>query len=50
MKPIKKTTPATRQTRQKASATKSRTGSIRLTVVSESERAIYRVPSYGYIL
>lgn len=50
MKPLKNTFAKSRQQSQKESADKSRPNRIHITLVSDKERELYRVPSYGYIL
>lgn len=50
MKPLKNTFAKSRQQSQKESADKSRSNRIHITLVSDKERELYRVPSYGYIL
>jgi len=50
MKPIKKPFAKSSQKAQEVSAAKSRSNEIHITLVSEKERDIYRVPTYGYVL
>ncbi len=50
MKPIKKPFAKSSQKPQCVSVNKSRSNKIHITLVSEKERDIYRVPSYGYVL
>lgn len=50
MKPIKKPFAKSSQKPQCVSAGKSCSNKIKITLVSEKERDLYRVPSYGYIL
>lgn len=50
MKFAKKPVAKSAQKQQSVSAVKSRSNKIHITLVSDKERDIYRVPSYGYIL
>jgi len=50
MKPIKKPAAQCHQELAGHPENRSDSGRIRLTLVSEKERDIYRVPSYGYLL
>lgn len=50
MKPIKKPFAKSPQKPQCVSVNKSRSNKIHITLVSEKERDIYRIPSYGYVL
>lgn len=50
MKPIKKPFATSLQEPQCVSVNKSRPNKIQITLVSEREREMYRIPSYGYIL
>lgn len=50
MKSIKKPFAKSSQKPQCVSANKSRSNKVHITLVSEKERDIYRIPSYGYIL
>lgn len=50
MKPITDPFAKSSQKPQCVSVDKSRSNRIHITLVSEKEREIYRVPSYGYIL
>jgi len=50
MKPTKKPFANNAQKPQNASVGMSRSNRIHITIVSEEERDIYRVPSYGYLL
>jgi len=50
MKPIKKPFAKSSKKPQCVSDGKSRSNMINIILVSEKEREIYRVPSYGYIL
>lgn len=50
MKPIKKPLVKNGRGRQPVSDSKSHPVGIHITLVSEKERDIYRVPGYGYLL
>lgn len=50
MNPIKKPFAKSSQKPQCVSVDKSRSNKIHITLVSEAERDVYRVPSYGYVL
>ncbi len=50
MKPVKKPLAKMTQKQQCVSGGDSRSNKISITLVSEKERSIYSVPSYGYIL
>lgn len=50
MKPIKKPFAKSSQKQQCVSDGKSRSANVHITLVSEKEREIYKVPTYGYIL
>ncbi len=50
MKPLKKPRAKSSQKPQCVSARKSRSNKIHITLISDKERDIYRIPSYGYIL
>ncbi len=50
MKSIKEPFAKSSQKSQCVSANKSHSNIIHITLVSEKERDIYRVPSYGYVL
>ncbi len=51
MKPFKEPLVKDEKVSQRASSVdKSRSGRIRINLVSEKERDMYRVPTYGYIL
>ena len=50
MKPLKKPFAKDAQKQQYVSDGKPCSGRIHITLVSEKEREIYQVPSYGYIL
>ena len=50
MKPLKKPFAKNAQKPQCVSATESRSRKVHITLVSEKERDIYRVSSYGYVL
>lgn len=50
MKPLKNTSAKNFGKQQSASEGKSCAKTIHITLVSEKERNIYRIPTYGYIL
>ena len=50
MKAIKKPFAKSSQKTHDVSVSKSRSNKIHITLVSEKEREIYRVPTYGYVL
>ncbi len=50
MKPIKRPLLQSEQNGKCRSAAKSRPNKVYVTLVSDEERNLYRVPSYGYIL
>lgn len=50
MKPIKKPLIPSTQKPQCVSVDKSHSSKITITLVSEKEREMYRIPSYGYLL
>ncbi len=50
MKPIKKAIAKSLQKPQCVSVKKTHHNKVQITLVSEKERDIYRIPSYGYIL
>ena len=50
MKPLAKLIVSKLQKPSDASAGESRSGKIQISLVSEKERDLYRVPSYGYLL
>ncbi len=50
MKPIKKPFTKSSQKQQSVSENKSRSNKVHITLVSDKERDIYRIPTYGYLL
>lgn len=50
MKPLKKRNAKTANATLKAAKNVARTPGIHITLVSEKERELYGVPSYGYLL
>lgn len=50
MKPLKKHNVKSVNAARKAAKSVARTPGIHITLVSEKERELYRVPSYGYLL